>query len=202
MHRRLDEVQEVIEASCQFLATVASQVGLKVWGIRSTLNTTTNGGDNMKHIDRPLLTLAALVASFGLLAACGSSDDDAASPSTLAFEATTTTASETSGASDPATDETDESAPAAPELTAEMFESMLETENGRALLVGSIAAETGLDTDAADCLLDAIPLETLVEAAGSFLGGEGEGGLFPVDQMAEVAPVLESCGIAPDALRP
>ena len=156
----------------------------------------------MKFIDRPLLVLAAISASVGLLTACGSADEDAASPSTLAFEEIATSVVESPTTSTSTSEPADAAAPAAPELTAEMFESMLETENGRALLVGSISAETGLDADAAECLLDAIPLETLVEAAGSFMGGEGEGGLFSADQMADVAPLLESCGIAADALRP
>lgn len=80
-----------------------------------------------------------------------------------------------------------------------MFEGMLETDSGRSLLIGSIASETGLEPEAAECLLDAIPLEILVDAAGSFLGGEGDGSFFPADQMEALAPLLDSCGIDADA---
>lgn len=83
-----------------------------------------------------------------------------------------------------------------------MFESMLETESGRSLLVGSIAGETGLEPEAAECLLEAIPVEMLLEAAASFLGGEGDGSLFPADQMDTITPLLDSCGIDPANFAP
>lgn len=91
---------------------------------------------------------------------------------------------------------------AAPALSAEMFEGMLETESGRALLSSSIASETGLEPEAAECLLNVIPMEIIVEAAGSFLSGEADVSFFPEDQMETLAPLLDSCNIDAAAFMP
>lgn len=148
--------------------------------------------------------LGVITATFGLLAGCGAPSDESASPSSLPFEEPTTTAAESPAPSSPSPspDTADEAADAEPPLTAEMFEGMLETEAGRSLLIASIAGETGVDPEAAECLLDAIPPETLVEAAESFLGGETDAGFFSAEQAAEMAPLLDSCGIAVESLLP
>lgn len=158
----------------------------------------------MKHIEQRLIVLSVASALFGLLAACGAGSDDSAAPSSLPFAETTTSVADSPVTSESTPDEAGETEIVTPELTVEMFESMLETNSGRALMIGSIAAETNLEPEAAECLLDAIPLEMLVEAAGSFLGGGGDtdGGFFPADQAADIAPLLESCDIATDALLP
>ena len=153
----------------------------------------------MKHIEHRVIVLSVASALFGLLAACGAGSDDSASPSSLPFEETTTSTIDSPATSASTPDETEA---AEPQLTAEMFESMLETDAGRSLLISSIAGEVGIEPEAAECLLDAIPVETLVEAAGSFLGGEADGGFFTADQAADVAPLLDSCDIDADALLP
>lgn len=151
----------------------------------------TTGGDHVKHIERRRRALSFGIASLVLLAACGSGSDGDASPSSLPFEETTTSVAVSTSVPDTSAET---GAPAAG-LSAEMFEGMLETDSGRSLLVGSIASETGLEPEAAECLLDAIPLDILVDAAGSFLSGEGDGSFFPADQMETIAPLLDSCNI-------
>ncbi len=142
--------------------------------------------------------LSSFSAIVCISAGCGSGGGDEAAPSTLPMDEVTTTTAEV-----PTTVATSETTAAEmPEIDAEMFEGMLATENGRALVASGIAAETGLELDAAECLLDAIPVEMLVEAAGSFLGGSAEGGLFPAEQMADISPLLDSCGIAAESLMP
>ncbi|MGI9614042.1 MAG: hypothetical protein ACR2QO_14125 [Acidimicrobiales bacterium] len=137
-------------------------------------------------------------------AACGSPAADEASPSTLPFvEVAQTAVDPTSTTQAPREQTTSEVA--APEFTVDVFESMLATESGRALLVSSIASEGDLEPNEAECLLDAMPREMLVEAAGSWLGGDGDTALFSDEQLAEVLPILESCGIhaeSPDEATP
>lgn len=163
----------------------------------------------MAFLKRTTTGLATAVLMCGLVA-CGSGDTEDASPSGLPLEESTETTagdSPTTTVLDPdaaeaGSDSSVSDTPATPAITADMLESMMATENGRALLVDGIAAETNLDPVDAECLIDAIPVEFLVEAAGAFLGTQGEAGLFPAEQMAEVEPLLASCGIDPASLLP
>ncbi len=144
-----------------------------------------------------MMAIAVTFAAFGSLAACGGGSGESATPSSLPLvepvaavdegPVTSTTAPEAS-----------EPAPSQSQLTPEMFEGMLETDAGRSLLISSIAGEVGIDPEEAGCLLDAIPVEILVEAAGSFLGGEVDGVLFAPEQVAQLTPLLDSCGIDVD----
>lgn len=139
------------------------------------------------------------MALLGLLSACGAGDGETAAPSSLPLDATPTTEMEAAPASTTST-----TAPVELELTAEMFESMLASEGGRSLLASSISNETSLTTEEAECLLDAIPVEVLLEAADAFLGPNSNAtpGLFSASQVDAVAPILEACNIASDALTP
>jgi len=152
----------------------------------------------VKLIEQRTAFSAAMIALVGLLAGCGAGSDEGASPASLPYEEPIATESSATLA----LLATDEPAGAEPQLTAEMFEEMLETEAGRSLLVASIAAEIGVEPEAAGCLLDAIPVETLAEAASSFLGRETDERFFSEEQVADFAPLLDSCGIAPEALQP
>jgi hypothetical protein len=86
------------------------------------------------------------------------------------------------------------------EITAEMLEGMLATDEGRALLVSGIGNEVGLSPDEADCLIEGVPVEALVAAASAFLGDGEAGGPFSDEQLRELAPVLELCEISPESL--
>jgi len=156
----------------------------------------------VKHIEQRTIALAVALACSGLLASCGAGRDDSATPSSLPFEETATSVSDSPATPTSAPAISTETTGVEPQLSVEMFEGMLETEAGRGLLSSSIASELGIESDAAECLLDTIPVETMVEAAGSFLGGETDGGFFSSGQAEGIAPLLESCGIAPDALLP
>lgn len=153
----------------------------------------------MQPTARRLFVPALVFASFGLLASCSAGSTGDASPPSLPLREMTPSVAET-----PATAESTPAEAVAPGLTAEMFESMLETDGGRNLLIGGITAETNLTTDEATCLLHAIPIDVLVEAAGAFLGPDSEANdtFFSVDQAADVTPLLESCNIAAEDLLP
>lgn len=164
------------------------------------------GGDNMMDYRRGLMGVSILAIFGCLLVACGTGTGDGASPSSLPFVDTTTSVAEATSTIESAApaestapvDSAPQAAP--PQLTAEMFEGMLETESGRALLIGSIAAEANLETEQASCLIDAVPIDILVEAAGAYLGGSGQEGFFDAAQMQEIDPILDSCGVSADAL--
>jgi len=145
---------------------------------------------------------AAVVGLLGLLTACGSSAGDSAAPSTLALDTPATSfVEEAPSETTPTTDAPAQPAAGELQITSEMFVSMLETEAGRSLIASSVADEIGIETQAAECLLGVIPVELLADAAGSFLSGaEPDPSLFSAEQIAELNPMLESCGVDPDAL--
>lgn len=136
------------------------------------------------------------------LVACGAGAESVAAPSSLPLVESPTTTAEAASPETSLVEAAEQTDPAPAEFSADMFESMLATEGGRALLVSSMAAETSMTPQAAACLLDVIPPELLVEAAGSFLGGSVDAGLFPEDRMDEVLPLLESCDIPLESLLP
>lgn len=86
------------------------------------------------------------------------------------------------------------------EINAEMLEAMLATEDGRSLLVAGIGAEVGLEPEEAECLIDSVPVETLVDAATAFIGDGGPDGPFSEEQLVAMAPALEACGISSETL--
>lgn len=149
----------------------------------------------MRFVDRQVIIGTALGVVLGVMAAaCGSPAADEASPSTLPFaEVTPSVVDPTSTTQAPQEPSTSELA--TPEFTIEMFESMLATENGRALLVSSIASEGDLEPEVAECLIDAMPREMLVEAAGAWLGGDDDPASFSPEQLAEAKPIADACGI-------
>ena len=149
----------------------------------------------MRFVDRQPIIWTALGITLGVVAAaCGSPAAEEASPSTLPFvEVTTSVVDPTSTTQAPQEQPTSEVA--APEFTIDMLERMLATESGRDLLVSSIASEGDLEPEQAECLLDAMPRDMLVDAAGSWLGGDGDPALFSDEQLAEAFPILDSCGI-------
>ena len=153
----------------------------------------------MRYVHRRVIVPGALGVMLGAAAACSAPPTSDAAPAALPFEDVTTTTLDTSSTIAALPDEVPQDTPG-PALTVEMFDSMLATENGRAMLVASIAAEGNLESEAAECLLDEMPREMLVEAAGSWLGGGGDAGLFSAEQVAEIVPVLERCGIDPGSL--
>ncbi len=155
----------------------------------------------MKLVDRRAIALTALGVTLSITGACGADPDDGAAPAALAFEAVTTSPSSPSSSpssssrpsSSPPSSSTSETSISA--FTPETLEGMLATEGGRALLIASIEAEAGIGPEAAECLLDSTPLEILADAAAAFLAGEGEGRLFPAEQLSNLGPILDSCGV-------
>lgn len=136
---------------------------------------------------KPLATFLApfvlvLVVGLGASACGGAPVEQAEAPSPLPLVNSTTT-----------------SVPAL-EITAEMLESMLATEEGRALLVSGVGSEVGLSPEEADCLVDGVPVEVLVAAASAFMGGGEADGPFSDEQLQEIAPVLEVCEISVESL--
>ena len=120
----------------------------------------------MRFVDRqPAMWTALGIALVVTAAACGSPAADEASPSTLPFVEATPTAIDATSTTQVLREQATSEA-AAPEFTIEVVESMLATESGRALLISSIASEGDLEPEEAECLLDAMPRELLVEAAG------------------------------------
>lgn len=139
--------------------------------------------------------LAPLVLIIGFGAsACGEAQIEAEAPPTLPLvDSTTTTAP-------PTTDEAPTTTGTPFVITAEMLEGMLETDEGRALIITGIGNEVGLTPDEAECLIDGLPVETLVAATTAFMEGDESGGPFSEEQLREMAPVLAVCEISVESL--
>lgn len=154
----------------------------------------------MKQLGKRTRSACVAIALCSAVAACGT--DESSTPTSLALEQPTTTVETTTSTAVSSTASA-ENPPPEMELTPEMFEGLLESEGGRSMLVSSITAESDLDTETAECLLDSIPVEALIAAAEGFLGGaQDSDGFFPPEQQEALAPLLEACGADPDALMP
>jgi hypothetical protein len=163
----------------------------------------------MLRLLRPLspLALGALLA----LAGCGGSTDTTADAATGSLpygaggsadgvEQTTPTLGSavvprSGDGSQSATDATAEL-----EVSAELLTSMLSTEQGRLLVVQSLAEQSGLSPQDASCFLDNVSAETMVALAE--LGGADPATTLPGEALVELDTGLTACGIAPGELLP
>ncbi len=83
-------------------------------------------------------------------------------------------------------------------ITAEMLSGMLESEQGRALIVQGLADQAGIEPVAAECFVDNISVETM---AGLSVLQAPSGELdLEADQLVELQDALLVCDISPDAL--
>lgn len=162
-----------------------------------------------------LRTFAAL--SLLTLGACGSGSttDAAGAPDSVPFASTSTTADSgtvpatvPSAVADPSSTTVDPAtgsagAPAAgSEVSVELINSMLATEEGRALIAETMAEQSGITQEQAVCFLENIDAGTMV--ALSELGASGattpDPSALPDTALGDLMDAVTTCGIDPVAL--
>ena len=166
----------------------------------------------------PLRSLAAL--SLLTLGACGSgaATDAGGAPESVPYASTSTSASPTTAppttaapvsstvADDTAAAGTGDPAGTDPaaggdEMNAALITSLLSTEDGRAMVAGMMAQETGITEEQALCFLENVDPDTMLSL--SELGASGatpDPSALPPGVLDDLMGAVSTCGIAPDSL--
>lgn len=171
----------------------------------------------MRH---PLRSLAAL--SLLTLGACGSGSatDAAGAPESVPFASTSTSAAPVTtpstaaapvpaSAPDPAdtvpagTGAPSGADPAAgsDEMNAALITSLLSTDEGRLMVAGMMAQETGITEEQAVCFLENVDPTTMLSMSElSASGATPDPAALPPEILDDLMGAVSSCGIAPDSL--